>query len=150
MSLKISLRKLTKNISVTFRIFSQQESKYPHKSISSCCCSLFVRFTVYREPDFSFSHSKNPSQIQKPHGLFYTLRLKFLSFIKNIGFLITTSVKEGLFVTGVQQLEEIFSLYKYEISYIIYVIEFGVTGYSMRNKQYRRKFWGYCIYFLVK
>jgi len=41
---------------------------------------------------------------------------------------------DGLLVTGVQQKEEIFSLLNYEISFVIYIIAFGVTGYSMRNK----------------
>ena len=42
---------------------------------------------------------------------------------------------DGLLVTGVQQKEEIFSLLNYEISFVIYIIAFGVTGYSVRNNK---------------
>jgi len=44
-------------------------------------------------------------------------------------------LKDGLLVTGAQQLEEIFSLHTYELSFIIYIIGFGVKGYSIRNNK---------------
>ena len=42
-------------------------------------------------------------------------------------------LKDGLLVTGAQQLEGIFSLHMYEISFIIYIVGFGGKGYSMWN-----------------
>jgi hypothetical protein len=44
-------------------------------------------------------------------------------------------LKDGSLVTGAQQMEEIFILHKYEISFFIFIIAFGVTGYSMRNNK---------------
>ena len=44
-------------------------------------------------------------------------------------------LKNGFLVTGAQQLQEIFSLHKYEISFIICIIGFGVKGYSMQNNR---------------
>ena len=49
--------------------------------------------TLYRQPDASLSPSKTLSQIQNPHGHFYRLKLRFLSFIKKIWFRISVSVK---------------------------------------------------------
>ena len=42
-------------------------------------------------------------------------------------------LEDGSFYTGAQELEEIFRLLIYEISFVIYIIVFGVTGYSMRG-----------------
>jgi hypothetical protein len=39
-------------------------------------------------------------------------------------------LKDELLVTGAQKLVKIFSLDCYEISYVICIIWFGVTGYS--------------------
>ena len=44
-------------------------------------------------------------------------------------------LKDGPLVTGAKQLEEIFSLYKYEISFVVCLIVFKVTGFSMRNNK---------------
>ena len=44
-------------------------------------------------------------------------------------------LKDGLLVTGAQQLEEIFSLHKNELSLIVYIIVFGLTGYSIWNNK---------------
>ena len=38
-------------------------------------------------------------------------------------------------VTGARQLEEIFSLHKNELSLIVYIIVFGLTGYSIWNNK---------------
>jgi hypothetical protein len=127
---------LNKNVSVPFKIFSQQESKYALNSISKCCRSLFVTVTVYRQPDASLSHSKTLSQIHKHQGLFYRLRFRFLGYIKM--FCIPNFhnlLYDGLLVTGVQQLEEIFSFHSYEFSFVVYIIGFRVKGYSMRNNK---------------
>jgi hypothetical protein len=78
----IMKEKLTKNVAVHFRIFPQQEIKKTRISLSKCTCALFVRVTVYSEPDTSFSYSKTLTQIQKPHGPFCSFRLRLLSFIK--------------------------------------------------------------------
>ena len=61
---------LNKNVSFHFRIFSHQENNHTYNSLSSCCCSLFVAVTVYRQPDASLSHSKTLSQMHKIQGLF--------------------------------------------------------------------------------
>jgi hypothetical protein len=45
----------------------------------------------------------------------------------------------GLLFTGAQDLEEIFRLVTYEISFLIYIIAFDVTGYSMRNNKLGEK-----------
>jgi len=36
---------------------------------------------------------------------------------------------------GAQQLEEIFGLHMYQISFITYIVGFGVKGYSMWNNK---------------
>ena len=40
-----------------------------------------------------------------------------------------------LLLTGAQQLEKNFSFLTYEISFVIFIIAFGVTGYSIRNNK---------------
>jgi hypothetical protein len=83
------------NVSVPFKIFSQQEIKQKHNSLSTCCCTLFVIVVVYREADASLIHSKTLSQNQNSNGSFYMLRLRFLSFIDgSFGFRIYKSVKK--------------------------------------------------------
>ena len=44
-------------------------------------------------------------------------------------------LKDALLVTGAQQIEEIFSLHKYEISFIIYSFGFEITSYLMLNNK---------------
>jgi hypothetical protein len=41
-------------------------------------------------------------------------------------------IKDGLLVTGAEQLREIFSLHTYEISFVVYIDGFG---YSMWNNK---------------
>ena len=77
-------KSLTKNDYFPSRIFSQQESKLPHNSLSSCCCSLFVTVTVCRQSDASISQSKFHSHIQDHHGPPYRPRLRFIRFIKEV------------------------------------------------------------------
>jgi len=113
-------------VSFPFRIFSQQESKNPHNTPSRCCsCSLFETVRVCRQ---TFS------EIQKYHSLFYRFWFSFLSFIIDVlDSEISHVLKDELLVTVAQQLEEIFSIHMYEISFIVYIVVFGVKGYSMWN-----------------
>jgi hypothetical protein len=46
-------------------------------------------------------------------------------------------LKEVLMVTGAQQLEEIYNLHIYKITFIINIIGFGVTGYLKRYNNIR-------------
>ena len=77
---------LTNVVSFPSRIFSQQESKRSHNSLSNCCCSLIVTHTVCRQPYATFIHSIFHTQIQKRHGLLYRPMLSFIIFIKDAFF----------------------------------------------------------------
>ena len=127
---------LTSYISFPLRIFSQQENRHPQNSLSSCCCCpLFITVTVCKEPNASLSHSNTLTQIQNTPGSLQAqaqvpeLRQEILDheFPK--------SVKDGSLIEGDHQLEEIFILHMQEISFIIYIIGFGVKEYSMRNNK---------------
>ena len=74
---------LTNVVSFPSRIFSQQESKRSHNSLSNCCCSLIVTHTVCRQPYATFIHSIFHTQIQKRHGLLYRPMLSFIILIKD-------------------------------------------------------------------
>jgi len=49
-------------------------------------------------------------------------------------------LKDGFLVTGAQQLEEIFGLHMYEISFNIYIVGLGVKGYSKWNNEVEENF----------
>jgi hypothetical protein len=74
---------LTNVVCFPSRIFSLQESKHSHNSLSSCCCSLHVIHTVCRQPYAIFSHSNSHTQIQNPHGPLYRPMLSFFISIKD-------------------------------------------------------------------
>jgi len=48
---------LTNVVSFSFKLFSQQENKNTPDSFSSCCCSLFVTLSVYRQSSDTRSFS---------------------------------------------------------------------------------------------
>jgi hypothetical protein len=87
------------------------ESKYPHNSLSSRCCSLLLPVNVLRHPDASFSQSKSLGQLQNRHGPNLRLRFRFLSFFK--GALLQNFnrvVERDLMIVVLQQLEDTFSI----------------------------------------
>jgi len=127
---------LTKNVDFPFRIFSLQESKYPHNDLSGSCCSQFVEVNVYREPDDRFTYSKSLSLFQTPHGPHNRIMLRFLIFIKGASFSnFHKKLLDGKRVVRNQKLEGILRLHTYEISLVLYIFGFWGKRYSMRKNK---------------
>jgi hypothetical protein len=57
-------------------------SKHPHNSLLSCC-SLFVRISVLKHIDASFSQSRSLSHVRNLHDPLLKFRPRFFSFIKS-------------------------------------------------------------------
>ena len=125
----IAKETLTKKVSSPFRIFSQQESKHPHNSLSSWYCSPFVRVSVYR-------FTRRPSLNFKTSWSFLYAQSQVLELHQEgLEFEFSQGVRRWALFTGAQELEEIFNLLTYEISFVINIIAFRVTGYSKRNNK---------------
>ena len=83
--------------------------KYPHNSLSRCCCSLLVPINVLKHLHVSFSQSKSLSQLQNRHSPFLWVWLMFLNFFK--GTLLVNINKMAnlvLLIVGFEQLDDIF------------------------------------------
>lgn len=120
----------------------KQESKHPHSSLSSGFCSLFVTVRVCRESDASIRHSKSISEIQNPYGPLSRIRLIFLKSIKSLlGPNFQGMLKDGLPVLGGQWLEEIFTHHIYELSFIVFIDDFGGKSHLKQNNKRGEGYW---------
>ena len=122
------------NVSFPFRIFSKQENKHRHISLSSCYCQLFVTASFCRQHDASFSQSKTFIQIQNLHGSLNRSRFSFLRILITICFLISTrNYRIGSWSWEFNNWKKTSAFGKYEISFLLYLVGFGVKRHSMRN-----------------
>ena len=125
LSLKISRKKHSQNCLLSLQNLLTGRKQASSQLLSSWYCSLFVRVSIYRV-------NRRPSLNFKHHGPFNRLRVRFLSCFKKAWKSNFRKVSEdGSFSREAQELDEIFSLFTYEISFVIHIIAFG--GHRLFN-----------------
>lgn len=114
------------------------DSKHPHNSLSSFCCSMLLPIDAPKQLDTSLNKPTPLSQIQNQHTTLLRLRLRLHSlFAGDLLPKFNRMVERGLLITEVQQIEDIFSIVGKNVSVWLSILGLEATDVcaEMRKTQ---------------